>query len=90
MKYDDLMILEGMFIDVTREDVKDVIRAKLAATKTIFLPFFLKLLRPLVKISILFFSIFPPLFMLILYYVLGKLQIRLPPFYLFFEDIIFL
>lgn len=29
MRYDDLMILEGMFIDVTREDVKDVIRAEL-------------------------------------------------------------
>ena len=29
MRYDDLMILEGMFIDVTREDVKDVIRTEL-------------------------------------------------------------
>ena len=29
MRYDDLMILEGMFIDVSREDVKDVIRAEL-------------------------------------------------------------
>ena len=29
MRYDDLMILEGMFIDISREDVKDVIRAEL-------------------------------------------------------------
>ena len=29
MRYDDLMILEGMFIDVSREDVKDVIREEL-------------------------------------------------------------
>ena len=29
MRYDDLMILEAMFIDVTREDVKDVIRTEL-------------------------------------------------------------
>lgn len=29
MRYDDLMILEGMFIDVSREDVKDVMRAEL-------------------------------------------------------------
>ena len=29
MRYDDLMILERMFIDVSREDVKDVIRAEL-------------------------------------------------------------
>ena len=29
MRYDDLMILEGMFIDVSREDVKNVIREEL-------------------------------------------------------------
>ena len=31
MRYDDLMILEGMFIDVSSEEVKDVIRAELGA-----------------------------------------------------------
>ena len=30
MRYDDLMILEGMFIDVSREDVKKIIREELA------------------------------------------------------------